>query len=384
MPHPAIIGGALAVVLLPTTLVAPLLIAQEAQAAAVACMAGESDPDAVLSDPDPILSAVPAAAGAVDITGDDIVWPVGKGQMGGLHPTGARDMARAMSYPVVAAHAGTVTASADIPTQEGRRNSGGYGSFGRYVVISWKNAKGQGLNNLYAHMRTRVAKQGDTVAAGQLIGYVGSTGNSSGPHLHFELFSSGSNAGGDKTGYDPLPWLSKGREPDVDDLPADEGGEVTAQECQESGGVTADLPTFSDNEGPYVDSPIVMRTKNVGRTPQQAVAWLYATAKRGQGGYLNQCLRLTDDGYNAGGRTGRAIDQWYRAKAKGYAHPNDYSIPVGAQVFFWTSNPARHVGTYIGGGQAIAQDNAGVVRVASMSVHSKGGAYLGWAEPYYS
>jgi murein DD-endopeptidase MepM/ murein hydrolase activator NlpD len=46
---------------------------------------------------------------------------------------------------------------------------------------------GKGLLSLYAHLDGVVIASGDSVASGQLIGAVGSTGNSTGPHLHFEL-----------------------------------------------------------------------------------------------------------------------------------------------------------------------------------------------------
>lgn len=385
MPHPVLIGGALAVVLLPTTLVAPLLVADEAQAAAVACLAGESTPDSVFDE----VSAPglgPAPATDLGSSSSDVVWPVGKGALGGLHPTGARDMSRSMSHPVVAAHAGTVAISADIPPQPGRRNSGGYGSYGRYVVITWKNAKGAYLGNLYGHMRTRKVAQGDTVAAGQLVGYVGSTGNSSGPHLHFELFSSSSGGGSGKSGHDPLPWLSKGRVPNVDALPADDGGEVTAQECQEGGGLTADLPQFGSGTGPYTDSAVVMRTKGVSRTPVQAAQRLVAWANQGRMGYSHLCLKLADDAY---GRTGSgaptAISHWYRAKAAGYAHPNDRNVPVGAHMFWWSNNAARHVATYIGGGKVVTNmsSEGGIVKIVTAESLDGWGPYLGWAEPYY-
>jgi murein DD-endopeptidase MepM/ murein hydrolase activator NlpD len=56
------------------------------------------------------------------------------------------------------------------------------GTYGNLVVID----HGNGLSTAYAH-QTRVAtSSGARVSAGQLIGYVGSTGASTGPHLHFE------------------------------------------------------------------------------------------------------------------------------------------------------------------------------------------------------
>lgn len=59
-------------------------------------------------------------------------------------------------------------------------------SFGLYIVIDHNN----GYYTLYAHMNKFAPnlKVGDTVARGQLIGYVGSTGQSTGPHIHFELW----------------------------------------------------------------------------------------------------------------------------------------------------------------------------------------------------
>lgn len=61
--------------------------------------------------------------------------------------------------------------------------SGYEGAYGNYVVIS----HGDGQSTLYAHMSERKAGEGDTVVQGQVIGLVGSTGASTGAHLHFEV-----------------------------------------------------------------------------------------------------------------------------------------------------------------------------------------------------
>ena len=60
-------------------------------------------------------------------------------------------------------------------------------SYGNYVVIS----HGKGNTTLYAHMSSRKVKEGDVVTQGQVIGITGSTGISSGPHLHYEIVENG-------------------------------------------------------------------------------------------------------------------------------------------------------------------------------------------------
>ena len=69
-------------------------------------------------------------------------------------------------------------------------------SYGNYVVIS----HGSGNTTLYAHMSSRSVKEGDVVSQGQVIGVTGSTGISSGPHLHYEITEGGVRV-------DPLNYL---------------------------------------------------------------------------------------------------------------------------------------------------------------------------------
>ncbi len=94
---------------------------------------------------------------------------------------------------VVAVKAGTVVISTAKINSEGN-----YFSYGEYVVIS----HGDGTMTLYGHMlaNSRKVKVGDKVSQGQTIGTVGSTGNSSGTHLHFEVRINGKPV-------NPLPYL---------------------------------------------------------------------------------------------------------------------------------------------------------------------------------
>ena len=85
------------------------------------------------------------------------------------------DIASGKGNPVIAAASGTVVKSYLSS------------SYGNYIVIS----HGGGLMTAYAHMTRRLVSVGDTVAAGQQIGTVGSTGNSTGNHLHFEVYENG-------------------------------------------------------------------------------------------------------------------------------------------------------------------------------------------------
>lgn len=92
--------------------------------------------------------------------------------------------------PIMAAAAGTV------------RTAEYGGALGNYVIID-HNLAGRRISTMYAHMASLpLVSPGQEVAAGTVIGAVGSTGASTGPHLHFEVLLDG------VTPVNPLPWLA--------------------------------------------------------------------------------------------------------------------------------------------------------------------------------
>jgi murein DD-endopeptidase MepM/ murein hydrolase activator NlpD len=85
------------------------------------------------------------------------------------------DLAAAAGTPIVAAADGRVM------------SAGWRGGYGQLVQV----AHGEGLTTMYGHMSRMAAYAGEFVRKGQVIGYVGSTGLSTGPHLHFEVLRNG-------------------------------------------------------------------------------------------------------------------------------------------------------------------------------------------------
>jgi murein DD-endopeptidase MepM/ murein hydrolase activator NlpD len=86
------------------------------------------------------------------------------------------DFAAPIGTPIYATADGVITTA-------GNKGNG----FGNYVVIN----NGYGYETLYGHMVRVKAKEGQTVKRGEVIGYVGSSGKSSGPHCHYEVHKNG-------------------------------------------------------------------------------------------------------------------------------------------------------------------------------------------------
>lgn len=131
----------------------------------------------------------PGGGGSTVGTGN-LVWPsyctyITSRQGPRTHPVtgeyknhGGTDIGASYGSAIYAADSGTVVRSSD----------GWNGGWGNYVMID----HGNGMQTLYAHMSSRAVSVGQTVSRGQTIGYVGSTGMSTGPHLHFEMYVNGS------------------------------------------------------------------------------------------------------------------------------------------------------------------------------------------------
>ena len=151
--------------------------------------------------PAPAVSPAPAASPSTGpapaapsssspaVSSSGFIFPVSGPVVSGFGPRGGAmhegiDIIAAFGTPVVACASGTV-----IRSDYGR-------GYGNVVVID----HGGGLTTTYAHNSSLVARVGQSVSQGQVIAYVGSTGNSSGPHVHLEFRING-------TAVDPFNYL---------------------------------------------------------------------------------------------------------------------------------------------------------------------------------
>ncbi len=134
-------------------------------------------PDGVMPEAAPIAPR-PFAAGPLSAGGSgQFAWPaVGMLSQSPVWYHMAFDIANPSAPPITAAGAGTVISVQYLT----------YG-YGRHAIID----NGDGLSTLYAHMSEIYVKAGDSVSRGQVIGKMGSTGRSTGTHLHFEVRRNG-------------------------------------------------------------------------------------------------------------------------------------------------------------------------------------------------
>lgn len=113
-------------------------------------------------------------ANAPDYEGYYIRPLIGGVKTQGLHGYNGVDLANRSGTDIIASASGQVIVS---------KNSGWNGGYGNYVVIKHPN----GTQTLYAHLLNAIVFVGQEVAQGQTIGHLGASGNSTGPHVHFEI-----------------------------------------------------------------------------------------------------------------------------------------------------------------------------------------------------
>lgn len=136
---------------------------------------------------------------AGEFTGGLMAWPVAKS---GTYITSAYGIREHPVYGIIKAHSGIDIGNAGygapiIAAADGVViMAGWYGGYGNCVMIS----HGDGITTLYGHGQTIIAEVGKEVKKGDLIMEVGSTGVSTGPHLHFEVRVNGSCV-------NPMPYL---------------------------------------------------------------------------------------------------------------------------------------------------------------------------------
>lgn len=140
--------------------------------------------------PPPVTGVFPLTTDLFDFGGDDAIF--GAGRPGHIHQ--GQDVIAASGTPIVAPVAGTITWKANQP--EGA---------GIYLVL---RGTLDGRDYVFMHIKrgTVLVKPGDLVTVGQQLAQVGSTGASSGPHLHFEIWVGGWWERGGAP-VDPLPQL---------------------------------------------------------------------------------------------------------------------------------------------------------------------------------
>ena len=123
--------------------------------------------------------------------------PVEKGTIGSLygyriHPNTNTKKFHA-GLDIRAKHGNSVYAAFDGRVVEVKKSSKGYGNT---IKIVHEN----GLVTLYAHLSAFSVKKGDVICKGKIIGEIGTTGNATGPHLHFEIIEN-------KKKINPLKYL---------------------------------------------------------------------------------------------------------------------------------------------------------------------------------
>ncbi len=133
--------------------------------------------------------------------GGQFLWPTtvttissGWGERWGTMHRGVDISNGTFGNPIYAIADGTVEYTINTCPHNWRKNSscGCGGGYGRYAIINHgKGSDGVVYKSLYGHMSSVVVSVGQSVKKGQIIGYMGCTGHSTGPHLHLEIWTNG-------------------------------------------------------------------------------------------------------------------------------------------------------------------------------------------------
>ena len=110
---------------------------------------------------------------------------------------GGVDMYHTYHAPLYAVESGTVVEAVNYGDKTGSWGSTGSGT---YVAISIDGCVGHEVVVVYKHLSSKVLNTGDHIDKAKLVGYQGNTGNSTGDHLHFELWIDGRL-------HDPIPYI---------------------------------------------------------------------------------------------------------------------------------------------------------------------------------
>lgn len=170
------------------------------------------------------------------------------------------DYAVPLRTPVLAAADGQVTKIAF--------EMGGYGN---YVIVTHDE-----FRTYYAHLSQYVARLGEEVKAGTIIGYSGNTGFSTGPHLHFALQIPGQTNPGYKEYFDPLPYMTS-------EVPSGDEVIVISSENAPTHWVTAgglrirSAPSISSNILAHLQKGAQVRVEAMDGDWAQIQSWVHSS-----------------------------------------------------------------------------------------------------------
>lgn len=283
------------------------------------------------------------------------------GQRGSEHHRGI-DLAAPNNTPIYAAGDGEVIAA------------GPASGFGQWIVINHRIG-GKLFATVYGHMYADgvLVKKGQKVTAGQEIGKVGSNGQSSGPHLHFEVWDGGHEDFDGGHEIDPTAWATTGTNPSgAAGADTSAGGAGCTPQAPVPGG--ADIPGFRPG-GPAGPNIVAAAASQMGIR----YSW--------GGGDLNGPTKgISDDGGAGDAHQDYAIPGWdcsglsqyavHKATGKvipdvsqtqsaaGIPVPDEAHAEPGDLVFFGGQGSATHVGIYMGGGKMVnAPESGAKVRI---------------------